>query len=68
MSFDAPRRIESAMIVRADWNWRRGPKWKAALAWVFGSREFVRTGKGDLAYLTWFRGEPYLIDIEDLTL
>lgn len=68
MSFDAPRRLDSAMILRADWNWRRGPKWKAALAWVFGQREFVRTGLGDLAYLTWFRGEPYLIDIEELTL
>lgn len=68
MSFDAPPAVEAELILRADWNWRRGPKWKAVLAWVFGSRQFVRTRRGHLAYLSWWRGEPYLIELEELTL
>ena len=66
MSYSVPRAVEPALILRADWHWRRGPKWKAALAWLFGQRQFVRTRKGHLAYLTWWRGDPYLLSIEEV--
>lgn len=68
MSFEEPSHVESVLIDQADWNWRYGPKWRALVARVFGRREIVRTGRGGLAHLAWWRGEPYLIDIEEVML
>lgn len=43
-----------------DWNWRRGPKWKAACALVLGRRQrYEHLGKRMV--VSWWRGQPYLI-------
>lgn len=55
---------ESALIFVADWHWRKGPPWKAALAWLFGQRERFTTLKGDRAVISWFGGTPYLVSLE----
>ncbi|WP_425099151.1 hypothetical protein [Tropicibacter sp. S64] len=60
-----PPDLENAVLLVGDHNWRKGPKWKAALAWLFGERELFRTHKGDVAELSWWRGEPFLITLED---
>lgn len=46
-----------------DHNWRRGSKWRAVLAWVLGGRERISTHLGDVLVVSWWRGEPFLIDI-----
>lgn len=53
----------SALMVVADWHWRRGPPWKAALAWLFGRREQLTTHLGDRATLSWWRNTPYLVSV-----
>ncbi|ALF02116.1 hypothetical protein vBPeaSP1_025 [Pelagibaca phage vB_PeaS-P1] len=56
--------MEDALLIVADWHWRRGPRWKAILAWAFGRREVFRTHLGDVAEISWWRGDPFLIDLE----
>ena len=58
-----PAVVEDAILLVGDWRWRKGPRWKAALAWLFGRREVLVTHLGDVAHLSWWRGEPYLIDL-----
>jgi len=47
----------------SDWNWRRGPRGKALMAWLFGRRECFRTHLGDAAVIAWFKDEPYLLSL-----
>jgi hypothetical protein len=60
-----PPVVEDAILLVGDYRWREGPRWKAALAWAFGIREVLRTHKGDIAEIAWWRGEPYLIALEE---
>lgn len=60
-----PPVVEDAILLVGDWRWRKGPRWKAALAWLLGRREVLRTHLGDVACIAWWRGEPYLIDLEE---
>ncbi|WP_299370450.1 hypothetical protein [uncultured Tateyamaria sp.] len=62
-----PKVVEDAILLAGDYRWRRGPRWKAALAWLFGTREVFRTHLGHVAELAWFRGEPYLIALDGET-
>ena len=67
MTFAVNRRteaMEDALLLVGDHNWRRGPRWRAVAAWAFGSREVFRTHLGDVAELAWWRGNPYLIELE----
>mgnify|MGYP003722444637 CR=1 FL=1 len=42
-----PGVVEDAILLVGDWRWRKGPRWKAALAWLFGRREVLVTHLGD---------------------
>lgn len=60
-----PKVTEDAVLLVGDWRWRKGPRWKAAMAWAFGKREVFVTHLGDVACLAWWRGDPYLIDLSE---
>lgn len=60
-----PPVLEDAILLAGDWRWRKGPRWRAAFAWAFGRREVFRTHLGDVAEISWWRGEAYLIEIWD---
>lgn len=59
-----PPAVEDAILLVGDYRWRKGPRLAATLAWLFGSREVFRTHLGDVAVISWWRGHPYLIDLE----
>lgn len=61
MTKPRPPVVEEAVLLQADLRWRKGPRWKAALAWLFGRREVLVAHTGDIATLSWWRGRPYLI-------
>lgn len=65
MTRSRPKVVEDALLLVADWRWRKGPRWKAVLAWLFGEREVFVTHLGHVACLAWWRGEPYLLVLED---
>lgn len=49
-----------AVVLVGDHNWRKGPRLKAALAFVFGHRQrFEHLDKH--CTVAWFCGTPYLI-------
>lgn len=51
-----------AIVLVGDHLWRKGPRLKAALAFVFGRRQrFEHLGKH--CTVAWFCGNPYLIHI-----
>ncbi|AUC54254.1 hypothetical protein CDO87_14190 [Sagittula sp. P11] len=56
----------SAIVLVGDMNWRRGPKWRAALAWAFGRRELITTALGDVLDVRWFQDEPFLLNITEI--
>ena len=60
-----PPVVENAVLLVGDWRWRKGPRWKAFLAWLLGTREVFVTHKGHIAELSWWRGHPYLIELEE---
>lgn len=60
-----PTARENAILLVGDWRWRKGPRIPAFLAWAFGQREVFRTHLGDVAEVAWWRGEPYLISLDD---
>lgn len=51
----------NAILLVGDHNWRKGPFWPAAFAWLFGRRETIRTHLGDTARVSWWREKPYLV-------
>ncbi|MCR9273229.1 MULTISPECIES: hypothetical protein [Mameliella] len=53
----------NAILLVGDHHWRKGPKWRAALAWCLGRREVFVTHLGDAAKVRWWRGEPYLVSL-----
>ena len=53
-----------AITLVGDHNWRRGPKWRAALAFVFGRwRRYEHLGMR--LWVSWWRDQPYLIAIRE---
>lgn len=56
---------EDAILLVGDYRWRKGSRIAAALAWAFGQREVFRTHLGDVAEVSWWRGEPYLIALDE---
>ncbi len=60
-----PPVVENAVLLVADWRWRKGPRWKALCAWVLGRREVFVTHLGDVAQVSWWRGEPYLLSLSE---
>lgn len=56
----------SAIVLVGDMNWRRGSKWRAALAWAFGRRELITTALGDVLDVRWFQDEPFLLNITEI--
>lgn len=55
---------ENTLLLVGDHNWRKGPKWKAALAWAFGKRDRFVTHLGDEAVVAWMWGKPYLVSLD----
>ncbi|TRD18383.1 hypothetical protein [Palleronia caenipelagi] len=53
-----------ALVLVADHHWRRGPVWKAALAYLFGRRERRVSIDWELTF-AWWRGQPYLIRMRE---
>ncbi|MCT4554646.1 MAG: hypothetical protein N4A53_08165 [Pelagimonas sp.] len=66
MTADRSEAVQDALMLVADWNWRKGPRRKAALAWLLGRRERFRTHLGDDAKIAWWRGSPYLIRLKEV--
>ena len=54
-----------AIALVGDHNWRRGPKWRAALAFLFG-RWQRHEHLGMRLLVSWWRGQPYLIAIREV--
>lgn len=57
--------VQDTVLLAGDWHWRKGPRWKALCAWLFGERETVVTHLNDVAHIAWWRGEPYLISLSE---
>ncbi len=57
--------VENAVLLVGDYRWRKGPRLNALCAWLFGRREVFRTHLGDVAEIAWWRGEPYLVALEE---
>lgn len=56
---------QDAILLVGDWNWRKGPLWRALCAALLGRRETFVTHLGDVACVMWWRDAPYLVALDD---
>lgn len=52
------------VVLVGDDNWRRGPVWRAALAFLFGRRQRF-THLGMRCTVAWLNDRPYLVSMRE---